>query len=155
MDLPKQIEWEAPEYDHFEKDANWFWTIGGAALGLVLIAILLKNFLFAIIILLGAFTVMLYGARLPSLIYFALTPKGLRVKDRLYPYNYLRSFWISDEHAKRKIIIESDRLLLPHLIILLPPEIDDVEAREYLLQYLPEVQHEESLIDLLTDYLGF
>ncbi len=149
------MEWQAPEYDHFEKTANWFWLTGAVAGALILLAVLFKDFLFAVVLLLGAFTIMMYAARPPVLIDFALTKKGLRIKDRLYPYDHLKSFWVSDEYHKRKIIVESDRLVLPHLIVPLPPNIDDEEAREYLLQYLPEMRHEESLIDLLADYLGF
>ncbi len=150
-----KIEWEAPEYNHFEKESNWYWAVGLLAFAMILLAMVLKNFLFAIIILIGAFTVMLYAARAPELINFALTPKGLRIKDRLYPYDSLHAFWISDEHNKRKIIIDSDRLFLPHIIVLLPDVVSDDEARDYLLQYLPEKRLDESLIDLLSDYLGF
>jgi hypothetical protein len=149
------IEWQAPEYDHFEKDANWFWITGSIAVLFVLIAIILKNFLFAVILLVGGFTAMLYAARPPELIYFALTPKGVRIKNRLYPYDQLQSFWVNDNNRKRKIILESERFFLPHLIIPLPAEVSDEEARAYLLPLLAEVRHEESLADIIADTLGF
>jgi len=149
------IEWQAPEYTHYEKNQNWFWITGVIAGILVLLSIIFKNFLFAIIILLGAFTAMMYGARPPELIPFALNSKGLRIKDRLYLYQDLKSFWVSDEYNHRKIIIESSRLILPHIIVPLPDNVTDAEARDFLLQYLEEVRHEESLIDLIADYFGY
>jgi|SRR6185436_10344385 len=155
MEPSTSIEWRAPEYDHFERTPEWFWTIGIVSAVLILASILFKNFLFAIILLLGSFTAMLYAARPPQPLDFALTPKGIRIKDRLYPYDSVHSFWVSDDYHKRKIIIESDRLILPHLIIPLPAEVSDETARTYLLAYLPEQRHEESLADMIADALGF
>lgn len=149
------IEWQAPEYTHYEKNQNWFWTAGIIVAILILSSLIFKNFLFAIIVLLGAFTAMMYGARPPEMITFALTPKGLRIKDRLYLYHDLKSFWVSDEYHHRKIIVESSRLILPHIIVPLPEKVTDAEARDFLLQYLAEERHEESLIDLIADYFGY
>ena len=151
----QSLEWQAPEYDHFVRDARWFWQVGLGAVVLILLAILVKNFLLAVIILLAGFTVMLYGARPPALLHFSLTPKGLRVNRQLYPFRRLHSFWVSDEFGKRKIIMESERWFLPHLIIPLPEDVSDDEARQFLLKHLPEEHHEESAADYLADYLGF
>jgi hypothetical protein len=72
-----------------------------------------------------------------------------------YPYDQLQSFWVNDNNRKRKIILESERFFLPHLIIPLPAEVSDEEARAYLLPLLAEVRHEESLADIIADTLGF
>ena len=151
------LEWQAPEYEHREKNPDWFWAVGIAGGVIALLALLLKNFLLAVIAVLGAFTIILYGARPPAVINFALTAKGVRVKDRLYPYDYLKSFWVDEEkgEGKRKIIVESKKILLSHIILPLAPEVRSDKVRHYLAAFLPEVRHEDSLADAIGDVLGF
>lgn len=150
------LEWRAPEYEHREKNPDWFWAVGIAGGVVALLALLFKNFLLAVIAVLGAFTMILFGARPPAVINFALTAKGVKIKERLYPYDYLKSFWVEDQdEGKRKIIVESKKILLPHIILPLPPEVRSDEARHYLAAFLPEVRHEDSLADAIGDILGF
>jgi hypothetical protein len=157
--MPEQssIEWQAPEYEHRDKHPDWFWVVGIVGSAVALLALLFKNFLLAVIFILGAFTMILYGARPPAIINFALTPKGVRVKDHLYSYDYLKSFWVDDEkgEGKRKIIVESKKVLMPHIILPLAPEVHSDEARHYLAVFLPEERHEDSLADVIGDVLGF
>lgn len=150
-----EIAWQAPEYEHFEKGPGWFLVVGAVTVILILVAIIFKNLLFAFLLLVGGFALMLYGARIPDLVNFRLTARGLRVNDRLYPYDHLDSFWMSEEKSKPKIIVHLGRWFLPHLILPLSDEITSDKARDFLLQYLPEIHQEETLTDLLFDYLGF
>ena len=155
MDLPKSFDWQAPEYIHQPKTSNWYWSLGGAAAIFFLIALFLANFLFAIIVLLGTFTLILYSVRKPEMINYSLSPRGLKISNRLFPYDRLHSFWVHDDRHPHKIIIESERTFLPHLVIPLPENITNEQAREFLLQYLPEQRHEESVIDIIWEELGF
>ncbi len=153
--MPKTLEWEAYEHEWFEKNEHWFGLLGGVTLLFIVIALLFKNILLALLILIGGFALMLHGAKIPSLVKYTLTPKGIRINNELYSFDRLRSFWVSDEAGRRKIILHIDRLILPHLILPLPDSVSDEAARDYLLQYLAEERHEESIADLLFDYLGF
>lgn len=156
MSTIEVIEWEAPEYTFYPKTQNWYWGVALVAGLLVLIALFTVNFLLAIIVVIAAFAVMMYGARPPELIKFALTRKGVRFHTRLYPYDYLKSFWIIEEHNRRKIILESDRLVLPHIVVPLAAGVNAETVREYLKnRNLPETRQEESLADILSDYFGF
>ena len=149
------LDWEAYEYEFFARDRHWFVTISLATLALILVALLLKNILFAVLLAIGGFALMMHGTRLPDLVKYRLSPKGVRIHDQLFPYERLHSFWVHDEGRRRQIIIQVNRLILPHLVLPLPDEISDEQAREFLLQYLPEEHHDESLADMLFDYLGF
>jgi hypothetical protein len=44
---------------------------------------------------------------------------------------------------------------MPHINIPLPTEIEAATVKRFLLQYLPEVKHDESIADLAGDALGF
>lgn len=149
------IEWQAPEYEFHPKTPNWYWGVFLVALVIGLIALFTVNFLLLILIIVAAFAVMMYGARQPDVIKFATTHRGVRFHTRLYPYDFLKSFWVIETAEKRKLILETDRIVLPHLVLPLGADINAEDLRRYLLQFLPEVRQEESLADLLSDYFGF
>lgn len=156
--LAKTVEWQTPEYEHFDKDIGWFKAVLIVTVASVILALLFQNFFFALILLLSGFVVMLYGARLPEMINVSLTPKGVRINQNLFPYDRLKSFWISDQHGEgraKKLILEADRFFLPHVVLPLSPEADEGLIREYLLRYLPETHHEESFADVLADLIHF
>jgi hypothetical protein len=156
--LTKTVEWQTPEYEHFDKDIGWFKAVFLVTVISVILALVFQNFFFALILLLSGFVIMLYGARLPEMMEVILTPKGVRINQNLFPYDRLKSFWLSDSHGEgraKKLILEADRFFLPHVVIPLAAETDEELVREYLLQYLPELRHEESFADVIADLIHF
>ena len=153
--MAQALEWEADEYEFFAKDGRWFRNVTLAVGALVLLALLLKNILFAIVLVVGGFALLIHGAKMPERLKYALTAKGARIGAQLFPYDRLHSFWVSDESRRRQVIIQIHRVILPHLVLPLPEELSDDQVREFLLQHLPEERHEESLADMLGDYFGF
>lgn len=147
------IEWETYEYEPRERSNNWYWLVGLVSVGLVIMAIVLKNFLLAILVLLGAFTLMLYAARKPRVVKVAVSRRGVQIHQNLFPFHSLRSFWVHDDEVERKIIIRSEKLLMPHLHIPLAEEVDHEALRLFLLDFLPEEPHRPTIIDLLAEYL--
>ncbi|MCE9628457.1 MAG: hypothetical protein K8Q91_00430 [Candidatus Vogelbacteria bacterium] len=148
------LEWQAFEYNYNEKNSDWFWMVGIVGGIAVILAILFKNFLFAIILLLSTFTVLMYGARKPELITFAITAKGIRIKNDLYPFKNLKGFAIKEDDDFAKLMIHSDRLFLPHIIIPLE-DIDPELIRERLSIFLDEEHFEETFVDIFVERLGF
>ena len=151
-----KIEWEEFEYQYYQKDQSWYWWVGGVGLAAVVLSMIFGSILFAILLLLSAVVIMLYGARHPELIPFVLHPHGVQVYKKLYPYQHLKSFWVLDiPERPRKIIITSEKVFLPHLVLPLHRDIETEQVREFLGRYLPEEHTEESLADILSDYFGF
>ena len=151
------MEWETPEYEHFDKDIGWFKGVIIITVITVILSLLFKNIFLALILLVGGFTVMLFGAREPQMMTVKLTRKGILINKDLYRYEKLNSFCISDQHGEErahKLIIEADRTFIPHMVILLN-NVDEEAVRDYLLQYLPEEHHEESFADVLFDIVHF
>lgn len=152
---PSEIVWQALEYKYSKKHPNWYWTVGIGGGLLALAAVFFKNFFLAIIFVLAAFTMMLYASRPPAMVSFAVSSRGVRIGNRLYPYSALESFWVVDEPGKKKVIVESKKTLMPHIILPLDEVADSEKIRQYLKEFLPEEHHEETLSDLLTDALDF
>ena|SRR3989344_2533282 len=150
----KLLEWLDYEYDHYDKSADWFWIVGLVGILIIVLAIVFRNFLFAIIILIGTFTVMMYAVRRPELIHFQITSRGIKIKNDFYLYKNLHSFAIKDDQPPYKLSIESSRQFLPHIIIPLG-DADPDQVRGLLAKFLEEEPFDESIVDMLAEYLGF
>ncbi|MEK9167709.1 MAG: hypothetical protein AAB769_00010 [Patescibacteria group bacterium] len=152
---PDKIHWSALEYEHRDRSNDWFWVVGIIALALAVISIIYDNILFAILIVIGTFTLLMYAARAPHMVDFEINRRGVIIKDRLYPYNALKSFWLRDNHRGRKLVIQSEKMLMPNITIPLSDDMDINTIHLFLVEYLEEQEHHESLSELIMDYLGF
>jgi len=105
--------------------------------------------------LLGGFTIALYGARPPRIISFSLSVEGVRIENRVYPYESLKSFWIFYHPPQiKELSVESQKMIVPQIKIPLG-DTNPAEIRAYLQQFIPERQQEESLIDTAMRFLKF
>ena len=151
----QRISWEGYEYEHKDRSVDWYWAVGVIAIALAITAIIYKNILFAIFIILGAFTLLMYAARKPEKVYFEISRRGVRVNKTLYPFSTLESFCIHDNSHSPKIIFQSQKLFMPHIIIPLSEEIDVESLHNFLIEFIDEDEHRESISEMIMDYLGF
>lgn len=153
--MDDSIVWSAYEYAYTEKGSDWFWALGIIAVSGAIVAFLFQNILFAILILVGAFTLALLSRTPPKERTFALTPRGVMIDTALYAYDTLVAFDIHEyEHAEPMLIIDARRFLTPNLIISLAG-VDVDAVREYLAAHLTEEALGESPIQRFAEYLGF
>jgi hypothetical protein len=149
------IRWEALEYEYIPKSNNWFWVIGIIAGGLSIASILLGNFLFAILVVVAGFAIILLGAKKPKRVTFSFTSRGVQIEKRLFPYENLKSFWIHYEPPYQKLLtIEPKKFLMARLSIPLG-DINPNTVRDHLLKFLKEERTEESFIQTLIRLAGF
>ncbi|MEK7599394.1 MAG: hypothetical protein AAB474_03030 [Patescibacteria group bacterium] len=154
-EMPALISWSAPEYDYRTKSKEWYWAIGILSAALVIMAVLMKNFLFAIFIVLAGFTTALYGAKRPAIAKFTVSGSGIQIADRFYPYESLKSFWINyDPPQKKEISVISKKMFMPRLTLPIG-ETDPNELQKILARTLKEEKIEESLSEIIAGYLGF
>lgn len=152
--MAEKIEWTAPEFNYTPKGPDWYWTVGIITTTLVIIAIITSNLLFAIVLIVGGFALSYQAGQKPDIVEVAVDNRGVRMRDTLYPYSSLRSFWIENNPHEQKLILQSEKTFMPYVIT----PIEDVEPeqlRHYLLQYLPEEHHKEPLSQKIMEYLGF
>lgn len=150
----RAITWEAPEHHHAPKNSDWFWIIGILAIAGAIAAFFLGNFLFAILILVAAAALSLAALREPKIIPFAVSTRGIRVGDELYPYATLESFYINDApYREPQLLVKSKKIYLPLIIIPIPEEYTD-EIDEILSGRLPEEELEEPFVNVLFEFLG-
>ncbi len=148
------VTWDAPEYHHFEKSSDWYWSLGIIAVSIAILCVIFGNILFAIFVLLAAFTSGVYADRHPELAHIELRPRGIVYNDKMYMYTLLDSFWVEEHEHPQKIILKSKHLLMPYILIPIS-HIHPEEVRMYLKMHLKEVEHHESLGHKLLEYFGF
>jgi len=153
--LPSKIRWSAPEYEFHKKTREWYWALGIITAALVLAAVVLRNFLFAVFAVLAGFSVGLYGTRRPRAIIHEINSGGVSLGNRSFNYENIDHFWINyDPPAKKELILESKKTFSTHTVILLG-DADPEPIRRYLLQYLKEKKIEESLAAAIARALKF
>lgn len=148
------IRWTAHEYEPRNRGNDWYWALGIIAVAGAATAVIFGNILFAIVIIIGAFVLILHARKEPEVHEFEINKNGITIGDRLYPYRTLDSFWIPDE-GRPRIIIHSKRLLMPQIVIPLAEGISEDDVHAALSQYLDEEEHEESFAEHLAEWLGF
>ncbi len=151
----QKISWEALEYEHRERTPDWYWVLGLISLVLVISAVVYKNFLFAVLVVVGAFTMALYASRKPRLIKFEIGPKGVTIKNTTYLYGHLHSFCPRENARGKKIIFQSQKAVMPHFSVPVPESVNFEEVKSFLAKHLPEEDHPESFSEAVMDRLGF
>ncbi len=146
------ISWQAKEYEFKPKEGEWYWTVGIAAAGVAISSLILGNFLFALIALLGGFTAMIVGSKRPSRHTYKLTERGFMIGPHLVPYSQISRFAIRED-APRKLTIETKTLSG----VLNAPlgSVDHRFIREELKnRNIEEAEKLDSFVDAVVEQMG-
>jgi hypothetical protein len=144
------------EHNHGEKTPDWFWSVGIIAVAGAILAIYFSNLLFALVILLGAFTSIMASHTPPRLLKYEIGRRGVKVGDTLYPFSTLESFWVIDEEIDDRIIIKSEKFLMPYIVVPFDStETGADDIRDYLLDYINEEELHEPAAQKIMERLGF
>jgi len=151
----KEFEWKALEFPKKEKSKSWFVIPGLITIIIGLFALLTENILFLIVIILSFVIFYSYANKEPKIIEFKINEKGIEIDKKPYDYEELRSFWVFyDPPEQKEISFRSRKTLLPYIRIPLDNEGPN-DIRKYLLKFLPEKRHKESIIDIWMRRVGF
>ena len=148
------IHWQAFEYMHREKSSDWFWAVGIISAAGAATAVIFNDILFAVLIVVGTFALCLYAARRPVRVNFEINEKGIIVEKTQYPYTSLESFWVEENIGTPKVLIKSNKVMMPFIILPIEEAGAD-HIREYLSEHLPQEEHNEPLLHHVMEYLGF
>ena len=147
------LTWSALEYEHRDRSNDWYWSLGIVGLGGAILAILLGNVLFALFIVIGSATLALHALRHPHMVTFQINDRGIVVDGSLFPYQTLESYDIHEHLHSARLIVKSQKLVMPYLTI----PLEDVTAdqiRVALAGKIPEVEVPPSLSEKLMEVFG-
>lgn len=147
------LRWSAYEHEHVERGSDWYWALGIAAASLSVISILFANFLFAVLIILAAFTIALSARTPPERVEFEISEKGIRTGNVLHRYDEVISFWVDDEKAEPVLLVDTVKFMSPNLIIPLA-NVDPGDIRNYLREFAEEKRMKEPVYHKILEFFG-
>jgi len=151
----QSFEWEAPEFEKKDKNKSWFVLPAIITIILGIIAVATDNILFLVLILLGFFIFYIYAKKEPRIVKFKINEKGFEIDEKLHDFSSIRSFWMFyNPPTEKEISLRSRKTSSPYIKIPLANQNPN-EIRKYLLKFLPEKRHKESLIDVWMKRIGF
>ncbi|TSC67422.1 MAG: Uncharacterized protein CEO19_231 [Parcubacteria group bacterium Gr01-1014_73] len=155
METGKTIAWQTLEYQSRARSSDWFWAVGIIALSAAATAILFKNFLFGILIIIATFTLMLQAARKPRLLRFEINQTAIIAGQVAYPLSSLESFWLDETNPTDiRLLLKSKNLTA--MLIAIP--LDDTEpqaVKNFLSNRLTEEEIREPLSQKIMEAFGF
>jgi len=145
--------WKVPAYNEHKRSVSWYLWMVIIATGLIIYSIVTANFLFALIVILVVFIVMIKVFEKPANLNFQITEKGIIIGQEYYTYEEIKNFYIIYDPPAVKKLFFSVKGLGPDLAINLN-DINPIPIREKLLEYIDEnLEKEEQTLDEQLDTL--
>ncbi|HWO07699.1 MAG TPA: hypothetical protein VNM40_03930 [Candidatus Paceibacterota bacterium] len=156
--MPEQtggtLRWSAYEHEHIERGSDWYWALGIIAVCAAVTSILFGNFLFALLIVVAAFTIGIIAQQPPELHEFELSEKGIRIGKDFHSYDTMLSFWVDDEIDEPLLLVDTTKFLSPNLIIPVGDMHPDT-IRDFLRPHVEEVPMKEPIAHKILEFFGF
>ncbi|MBD3282273.1 MAG: hypothetical protein GF387_01550 [Candidatus Portnoybacteria bacterium] len=153
--MAKEIKWKAPEFSKKEKTNSWFIIPAIITIILGIIALISDNFLFLITIILAFIVFYVFANKDPRIIEFEISSEGIRIDNKIYDFDEIKSFWIFyDPPEKKELSLRMSKIFYPYIQIPLKDQ-DPNEIREFLLKFIKEKRHQDSIIDNFMNKIGF
>ena len=138
MKKQKNIEWQFPEYNQYERSRVWYIAMLVLLGGLLIYSILTGNFLFAIILVLVVFISVLQRFQPPLTIVAGIDEKGLQIGKKNIPFRDLEKFWlVYDPPATKFLYVTFKKGLRDNLAIPLE-DANPFDVRAALKEFLAE-----------------
>jgi len=148
------MRWNAYEHEHVQRGADWYWALGIVTISVAITAILLDDFLFALLVIVAAFTIALLARTPPDMAEFELSERGLRINEQLHRFDEIISFWVEEEKGTRPLLlIDTVKFLAPNFVIPLE-HVDHRLVRSFLKEHVEEVPMREPLYHKILEFLG-
>lgn len=153
--LTKIAEWDAPEFIFRKKTNDWYWALGIILIIGIVIAVLDKNFLIGVFIVLAITLIYFLGQKQPGIVHFEISDQGVRFDTNFFPYHNIDSFWIEDQAEQWKLVFQVRKSITPILTVPIPEDINPSEVRDVLVHYLPEQEQQEPWAHRVSEQIGF
>lgn len=134
----KLLGWQFPADRNLIRSKGWWITAGIVVLLLEIYSIMTLNYLFAVIVIIGAVIVWLDSRKEPAWLDFAIHQPGITIAKRLWRWKELDHFWIAYHPPEiTSLYIQPKSTFNPRLSIPLR-DMNPLKVREILAKYLTE-----------------
>ena len=143
------LRWEGTEYLHRERSVLWYAEVGVVTLIFMAIAMfLLHSFTFALLIPVMAAALFVYVRRPPEVMQYILSRKGLHIGDKLFGYDYFKSFGVISHAGNHSVVLTPRKRFQIGQTIYFPEEIGE-QLVDFLAARLPMKEAQPDLVDRL------
>jgi len=149
------MEWDTLEHPEIHHTNDWYASVIIIAGALIAVAFLYENFLLVTLIFIGTFALLLLAARKPQMMHVEIRKNGIREGNILHPYQSLDGFSVVEYENGHRLLLESNRRLMPLMVITIPDTVNPEELHDVLAKYLPVKELRESVPHQLMEKLGF
>ena len=154
MNPNEKLSWSALEYEDKDRNADWFWALGVIVITSSIASIVFGDYFFAALLIISGLLLGFFAVKKPDMVIYELDENGLKIRNRLYPYQNIKSFWVR-VNVKPMLFVKSERLFMP--IISIPIEDNMAEEIHSVLfsQNIPEEEMKEHPSEKIMEVLGF
>lgn len=143
------LAWKALSFVKTPKSNAWYIVVFVILVSLVALGLFTDNFPLAILAILIGLILYLFEKKDPQAFRFAVTVEGIVAQNRLYKFSALENFWIFYQPGgKKELSLKSSKAFIPYITIPLG-DVDPVLLRKVLVEFLPEVEHDDVALDSL------
>jgi len=149
-----KISWEAPSF-YYNPQKRYLSLVTMALMaGAMALLIFKYDTLTSIFLILASVVLLLYSKQKPTISKIVVDQSGILVDDIMYYYKDLKSFWVEyNPGGPKELSLESTMWYMPYVKVLLN-EQNPTEIRSLIINFLPEKEHENSLVDHIGRRLG-
>ena len=160
-ELNENLNWSALEYEEKEKSKDWFWALGVIVITGSIAAIIFSDYFFAALLVISGILLGFFAIKKPETIFYELNDKGLKIGNRLYLYENIKSFWIQIEKSKQinnkepLLFIHSERIFMPIITIPIVEIMAEEIHSKLLSKNIAEVEMKVHPSEKIMEVLGF
>ena len=153
-DLPEgsDIRWSTHLSPPHHRNQTLYITIG-LIISAGLIAYFTHDFLFTTILILSAIVLNLNAIQPHRQSEITVHATGVSIDDQSHHYADMKSFWVEYQPNLKELSIELKKGYTPRIKIPLE-DANPLEIRRAMLSYIPEKEHEQSLLDHVVRLIG-
>lgn len=148
------IQWTVDTHNHRERSVDWYWGLGLGSLAAAALSVFLGNALLAVIILLAAGSLGVLVHRGPREHTVSLNPRGVSMDGTLYRWSSITSFWIEQDSRDPHLLITTEGILHPQLVVPLNDPTRAQNVRSYLKRFTKEEEQAPHLGHYVAQMFG-
>lgn len=149
------VSWSASEFVEHDKTSGWYITLAVSSVILAFFMFLItRQILSVIVVLVMAAAFAVYGSTKPRSLNYTVTPSGLQIGDKVYPFNTVKSFCIIGEGGMPYVqLLLQKRLSVPIVAYAAPDQIDHIA--EVIGRFVPYDQKKRDIADKISSRIRF
>ncbi len=150
----KGISWSGQLY--LQPDVKFVIGVSVIFFGIaVLVQIFQKNIITTVFFGLLGVVILLNSGKKTKAADFEISPMGILAYGKFYAYRDISSFWIEYNSALgiKELSLQLKKWYLPYLKIPIENQ-NPVQLRSVLIEFIPETEHQDTFVEILSRKLG-